>query len=327
LNLSIDIAWLDAGSVLVRGHRGTIALSGAFVAEALSAFLVRLDGERTLDVLLKEVEPTFRAEAEQFLRMMNERGYLSCGTGPDGPAEARSAYWALNAPDAATAAVRLEAAHVAIAGAGAVVDALAEALAKAGVSRRTALPRSAVLGGAHDTAAWDAAMAEATVIVLASEGMSLAGVDAVNALAISRGIPWLLIRIDRTRALIGPYVIPGETACFACYECRARANAEHPADHEALYRHWRMVVDRPPDAATPPGAGPIVGAWAALDLTRAIAGGRSPVTAGRIIALDLHTLQSTAHEILRLPRCEACSRLRTRPLTRIWDIPIHRAAD
>jgi bacteriocin biosynthesis cyclodehydratase domain-containing protein len=186
------------------------------------------------------------------------------------------------------------------------------------------LPRSTLLHEAPDAWAWDAAMAEATVLVLAADGMSLAGVDAVNAFAIEHGIPWLLVRIDRTRALIGPYVIPGETACFACYELRARANADRSADHEALHRHWRTVADRPADAATPPGAGPIVGGWAALDLGRAIAGGRAPVAAGRIVALDLHTLQSSTHEILRLPRCPACSRLRARPLTRIWDIPVKR---
>jgi bacteriocin biosynthesis cyclodehydratase domain-containing protein len=320
LRPSVDIAPIDSMSVLVRGHRGSLLLSGAFVAEALPTLVNCLDGERTLNMLLDGVEPAFRAEAERFFRMMHARGYLLSGQGPADPAEARTVYWELNVPDPAVAAARLAAAHVVIFGAGAVGTALAASLAEAGVGRRTVHPRTALLGDAPD-----AACAEATVIALASDGMSLAGVDAVNALAIERGIPWMLVRIDRTRALIGPYVIPGETSCFVCYELRARANAEHPADHEGLHRHWRLVADRSADPATPPSTGPIIGGWVALDLARAIASSRTPVTAGRIVALDLHTLQSTRREILRLPRCPACSRLRTKPLTRIWDLPSSRA--
>jgi bacteriocin biosynthesis cyclodehydratase domain-containing protein len=322
---SVDIVPLNGGTTLVRGHRGTVALSGEFTAEALPAFLARLDGERTLAEVLDEAEPAFRAEAQEFLRLMSVRGYLSSGPEQDGPVEARTGYWALNAPDATTAAARLGAAHVTVAGAGAVASSLSIALTDLGAGLGSTLPRATLIGSDPNTV--EAAMAGATIIVLASDGMSLAGVDAVNAFSIDHGIPWLLVRIDRTRALFGPYVIPGETACFTCYELRARANAERPSEHEALYRHWRTVADRPADVATPPSAGVIVGNWVASDLARAIASGRPPTTTGRIVALDLHSLQATTHEILRLPRCPACSRLRARPLTRIWDIPNRRVAE
>lgn len=332
LRRDVNFAFVEDGSVLVRGYGGSVSLTGEFVSGALPKLLPWLDGQRQIETLIGEVSLDFRSEFEEFLRVMQARGFLTDGPEPDGPVDGRSAYWGQNAQDAETARAKLAAAHVVVAGYGVVGTALKQALIAGGVGRCTHVPRTALsaIGQIEHTvnrARVDSpdilatVAKDATLIVLASDAMSLAGVDEVNDITLHSKVPWLLVRIDRSSALIGPYVVPGETACFACYELRARANAERPQEHEALFQTWRKAPEMSEDFPTPPEYGMILGNWIALDLMRAITSGRTSAATGRIIALDLTTLGSTTREILRLPRCPVCSRQRSWPLTRIWDIP------
>ncbi|RGP35558.1 hypothetical protein D1012_19320 [Pseudotabrizicola alkalilacus] len=317
LRRNVNIAFVADGSVLVRGHGGSVSLSGPFVSDALPQLLPRLDGQTGIDVLIGAVNEDFRPECHEFLQVMQARGFLADGPEPDDSESGRAAFWAQDARGNDAAAASLAAAWIVVAGHGAVGTAVHRALTAGGVGRCTHLPRAALA----DSGSAAAATRDASLIILASDAMSLAGVDAVNELTQRNKTPWLLLRIDRSNALIGPYVVPGDTACFACYELRARANAERPDEHQALFRSWRAAPETSADFPTPPEYGQIVGSWVALDVMRAFVGGRAPVTAGRIIALDLKTLGSTTRDILRLPRCPACSRQIALPLTRIWDIP------
>lgn len=313
LRLDVDLAFVGDSSVLVRGHSGSVVLRGAFVANALPALLSRLDGGSRHDALIGTVEPALRPEAAELLSILSQRGFLADGPASSDPMHNRLASWGLAGADAKAAQARLAAARIGVAGIGSVATALTRALIDGGVGECTRIDP------AH-TPEPDAGPTP-TMIVLASDRMSLAGVDAVNRMSQQDGVPWLLVRIDRTTALIGPYVVPGQTACFTCYEQRARANADHPREHEALFQTWRQIRDGAGPSPIPPEYAAILGNWVALDLMRAIALGRNAAAAGRIISLDLQSLTSASREILRLPRCPDCSRQRTWPLTRIWDIP------
>lgn len=267
------------------------------------------------------------------------------------------AYWSLYGAGAAEAAKRLSQATVLVAGLGDVGTVVATTLAASGVGRlvladpggaspvpphapdeNKAFERSraeavalflrrryatsiVTLPAAVDEGTgWDEAVAKASVVAVLSDNMSMAGYDRTNEACIKHGVRWVSARIDRQRAIIGPFVIPRQTACFACFEARSRANADHPEDHEALYRHWKEV--RGCDGTWPsllPFAG-IVGNFVALDLLRVLAGEHLSAAAGRVIHIELSTMERSVHEVLKLPRCPACSRLRDRNPTKIWDI-------
>lgn len=171
-----------------------------------------------------------------------------------------------------------------------------------------------------DAPNWDEVVAKADIVAVCSDNMSMAGYDRTNEACIKHSVRWTSARIDRQRAMIGPFVVPQQTACFSCFEARSRANATHPDDHEALYRHWKNVRGCPQEwPFLTPFAG-IVGNFLALDLLRVLAGQHLSSAAGRVIYLELPTMERTVHEVLKLPRCAACSRLRSRPPTKIWDI-------
>lgn len=267
------------------------------------------------------------------------------------------AYWSLDAATATDAVRHLQSSTVVLANLGGVGVSIARALATSGVGKLVLLDADSVrpsdelfgYGAEHvgkprvETIAadisnleckdittivstvdgasnWDQIVSGATVVILCSDNMSLAGYDRTNEACIRHGTRWVSARIDRGRGIIGPFIVPEQTACFACFELRNRANSDHPKDHEMMYRHWKQMDVCPESWPAVAPFSSIIGNYVALDLLQVLAGNHVSAFFGRVLHLDLRTLESRFHSILKLPRCPACSRGRTRPLTRIWDI-------
>lgn len=355
----LDIVPLTEDRIMLRSFSSTIVLSGQFVARSLPLLLPCLDGNHDLDDLKAFVDPDYHPELDALLRQLEEKGFLTTGrreaTSPIRNGR-EQAYWAVQTASTADVARRLAKASVIVAGLGGVGATVATALAAAGVGQLTlvdpcivaemdvgfgfgtnevgearAVALAARLGdsavraeglniGIDAVSDWSALVAGAGHVVLCSDTMALAGHDRTNAACLAARTPWLSVRADRGSALIGPYVIPGESACFTCFELRNRINSDHPADHEAMTAHWKSIA---PTAEPWPALGAFtaaVGQMVALDLIHVIGGARLSAALGRVIHLSPAVFNARHHEVLKLPRCPACSRLRERPMTRIWDI-------
>ena len=360
LQPGIELIPVSDDRALLRSFSGTLMLSGEFVGAALPRLMPMLDGTQTVESLLAEVGQDYRPELEEFLRLMESKGLLAAATDGDDTGIASAgerSYWTLDGAGARTAAARLAGAGVVLAGLGAVGVAVARELAACGVGRLTLVDPAAV--GPDDVAAgyapgdvgrprveaalpapsprprtsvtavmtavdavpgWERMVAEASLVVHCGDAMTMAGYAATNTACVRTGTPWVSARIDRNRAILGPFVIPGQTPCFTCFELRAKANADHPGDHEALYSHWKRSAQAPTAWPSLPPVASVAGGMLALDVVRVLGGGHRSAVAGRLLDVDLQTLNTRSHEILKLPRCPDCSRLRTRPLGRIWDI-------
>jgi bacteriocin biosynthesis cyclodehydratase domain-containing protein len=360
LQPGIEFIPLSHDSALLRSFAGTLMLSGEFVVAELPRLLPMLDGTRTVETLLANLGQDYQPELEELLRLMESKGLIVAGTDGNGSSSAHSgerSYWMLDGGDASAAAARLADAAVVLAGLGAVGVAVAGELAACGVGRLTlvdpaavgpddvpagyapgdvgrarvevALPAPApsrrtsvtgVMAAVDAVPGWEQMVEEASLVVHCGDAMTMAGYACTNAACIRTGTPWVSARIDRRRAILGPFVIPGQTPCFTCFELRARANADHPGDHEALYSHWKRSVQPPAGWPLLPPVASIVGGMLALDVVRVLGGGHRSAMAGRILDIDLQTFTIRSHEILKLPRCPDCSRVTTRPLGKIWDI-------
>src|SRR5262249_45641957 len=141
-----------------------------------------------------------------------------------------------------------------------------------------------------ETPNWDDVVAKADIVVVCSDNMSMAGYDRTNETCIKHGVRWTSARIDRQRAVIGPFVIPEQTACFSCFDARSRATADRPDDHEALYCHWKGVHGCPQEWPFLASFAGIVGNFLALDLLRVLAGQHLSSTAGRVVHIELPTM-------------------------------------
>ncbi|MFC7332376.1 TOMM precursor leader peptide-binding protein [Rhodocista pekingensis] len=134
----------------------------------------------------------------------------------------------------------------------------------------------------------------------------------VNATAQHHGVRCTFIHRMISRLIVGPLVIPGETACFNCYLERRKAVLSYPDEDAA---HLRAVAERLRSGITLPSrlAAGLVESLAARHLMAAAAGAYDVAEPGVLQSMDLLTLASSRQPILKLPRCRICGRSASRP--------------
>ncbi len=130
----------------------------------------------------------------------------------------------------------------------------------------------------------------------------------LNRVCLARKIRWTSCSVTGMEAIIGPTVVPGETACFLCYKMRAVACAEDP---EADFAFQRMLDKRKlDDSGRRENLNYAVGVAAnltGLEVFKLLTGAMPSPTVGRIAVLDLIELSIKKHVVLRKPWCPACS--------------------
>ena len=120
------------------------------------------------------------------------------------------------------------------------------------------------------------------------------------------GTPYLLVRMREGRAVVGPFVVPGRTACLRCVDA-------HWSDVD---RAWPLLVkqyaaatrqDRSDGAPEPldPLLVSVALSWAARDMASFV-DGRRPSTWSSTLTLDPHLTDLETRSWLRHPGC-GCS--------------------
>jgi bacteriocin biosynthesis cyclodehydratase domain-containing protein len=117
------------------------------------------------------------------------------------------------------------------------------------------------------------------------------------------GTPHLLLRLVEGHAVIGPFVIPGETACLRCLD--AHHTDLDPAWPLLLTQYASAVVRDREDTLPEPVdtlLAQLACAWAARELV-SHAEGRRPATASTTVRLDPHLTALESHCWPRHPAC------------------------
>ena len=124
--------------------------------------------------------------------------------------------------------------------------------------------------------------------------------DAVNSAALRHGWPWIAGRIESGAGMIGPAVIPGQTACYRCFELRRLANLSRPDRGQAV------LTTPANNAAAPAPLATAVAGLLVLEAIRLISRLALPQTMGAILILDFFAAGISSHRVLRLPNCPDC---------------------
>lgn len=111
-----------------------------------------------------------------------------------------------------------------------------------------------------------------------------------------RGTPHLLVRAEPDRVALGPFVVPGRTACLRCEDA-------HRTDEDP---RWPLLLAQlagreDPGESPEPVLLTWAGAWAARDLAT-YAEGQRPATWSTRVAVDA-TLALDSVDLLRHPHC------------------------
>jgi molybdopterin-synthase adenylyltransferase len=129
----------------------------------------------------------------------------------------------------------------------------------------------------------------------------------LNRVCLAEKIRWTSCSSTAMEAIVGPTVVPGETACYLCYKMRAVACADDP---EAAFAFERFLDGRKRDDSgrrenlnvTAAIASNLLG----LEVVKLVSDIMPSQTVGRIVVFDLLELSIKKYLVLRKPWCPAC---------------------
>jgi bacteriocin biosynthesis cyclodehydratase domain-containing protein len=120
------------------------------------------------------------------------------------------------------------------------------------------------------------------------------------------GTPHLVVRATEGCMTVGPFVVPGETACLRCIDGH---HADADPSWPLLVEQYASLTGRERADGVPEPVDGMVArvalAWAARDLT-SYAEGRRPSTWSATIRFDAHLTAVEARAWLRHPECGCC---------------------
>lgn len=153
----------------------------------------------------------------------------------------------------------------------------------------------------------------ADLLVVCEDHFDPAQYRAINRLCLDRRQTWISCRNLGLHVEIGPTIVPGDTACYRCMELRRSANVGY---YDDLLENHRLLA----------GENLSVGALnitfgyelLALEIVKILTGFSRPMTYGTLFRLDLLSMESRLHPVLKIPRCPECGSARSRPSVSCW---------
>lgn len=145
-----------------------------------------------------------------------------------------------------------------------------------------------------------------TCIVASSDFGGLHLMRGWNEYCVSHGVHFLPIVLQNMIGYVGPFVVPGETACFECFRGRQNSNMTDPSSQRAA--EYAAHVGQA-TVGYHPAMAAVLADIAAMELTKFYSGALPFTNAGTVIEVSLLEPAIAARKILKIPRCTVCSPL------------------
>jgi len=274
---SCHVEVLNDSTVLLLDETGYALLNGRIYA--LLAPL--LDGQHTQEEIVGQLESqVFFPEITYAIEVAERAGHV-IESGPNDPESAP--FWHPLGVDTNTVAARLRDARVTVEALGGI-DALGmdDALALLQVTTGT----------------------DGTFRLVLTDDYLRPEIDALNRRALASREPWMLVRPVGRLLWLGPIFRPGNTACWACLAQRLRANRQLELFIERQQGHHSPL--RMPVASIPTTLRCAFD-LAATEVAKALVlGARPGGLESAVVTVDIRTLQTERHVVLRRPQCPVC---------------------
>jgi bacteriocin biosynthesis cyclodehydratase domain-containing protein len=140
----------------------------------------------------------------------------------------------------------------------------------------------------------------------------------LNQAVLLEGLRWLPLAVIENKELqLGPAVIPGQTACYQCFEYRLRANLSHLEHYDAFATAFNSLQQLPDFGVLPPFS-ELLANYAVLEAMKLLSDEFAATTVGKLLTLQLDTMVGQLHPVLKIPRCPHCSEFTEPCPERIW---------
>lgn len=154
-------------------------------------------------------------------------------------------------------------------------------------------------------------------LVVCADSASPALLDVTNEAAIRTKKRLLVGQVAQGVGLVGPTVIPKESACYKCYELRRNANLFNYEEIMQYESRLRQMPGIRSELVAPRPFAALVGGLLALEALRLLSGLAIPQTVGHILRINFNAPRMTYHPLLRLPNCPACGYEKRRALPQL----------
>lgn len=125
----------------------------------------------------------------------------------------------------------------------------------------------------------------------------------INRQALKTGQPWMLFKPVGVESWLGPIFLPGKTGCWECLEQRLSINRPINTFHK-IQKNTRENL-RIPAAYVPLSIQGAV-STAVIEIVRWLYAGENERLAGKLVAIDTHTLTVQSHVLVKRPQCKTC---------------------
>lgn len=285
----VRLKW-DGDSLVTEYGQRVQTFKGRDVQRTLGPLLKLLDGTRTRDQIEREF-PGRREIATKGLQALENAGLL---VEQSSPVPSAAALEVLAEESSSIVSIdeladRRAAGRVGIVGSGPVRELVESALVADGLF--------------VESVSWLAASTTngLSVVIATPAANELTELDAWNHQAQSESVPWFpVLPFDGLVSFVGPFVVPGETACLECFYERARLASQFgDAD-------WLRET---PVAAPQPAWLLFTQAGIAADVATRWVVVRDDMLPGCCYVLERRRrLDVTTHFVFKVPRCGTCSR-------------------
>ena len=342
---------LSGGRVQLRSAYRALVISGAGAPELMRLLFPLLDGTRTSDEIVTACHDHAPEAVRHALFVLQEKAVLEDAADGDEAVLAaadRVAFadqvrlfssfvgnpWRCQAD--------LQAKRITLVGVTPLGVAIARQLAHCGVGSLQLVPRSAAEAAAgsafHEESTGNGsrcsvrveptapdnidgvlstACADAHLVIAPSDGPAPAMHRKVNEVCLGLKAPWLPVVLFGNDVGVGPLMVPGQTACFTCYELRMKGNLIFADEYVAFEDHLLRGDESGVSQGSLNVYASVVAGLAAIEAVKFLTKFTYPITLGRLIRVNFVNYQFMVHAVLRLPRCPMCAP--TRPVTREWE--------
>ena len=263
--------------VLLLSESGKTLLAGRIFCELVPL----LDGHRHIEELFASLQERYPPHhVFEALEQLRQDGLLASGPADGDAAEA--AFWELLGVDLAQARSRREQDGVCVTALAPLEPAhLGALLASMGIRERAS-------GGLH---------------VVLTDDYLRPELEAFHQRSLDTRQPWLLLKPVGSEPWLGPLFVPERTGCWACLAHRLSG---HRKVEGFLQRRLGSRDAFGASLASLPSTRQVALGLVATEAARWVVQGQSPALEGKVLSLDVLTLEQREHPLTRRPQCPAC---------------------
>jgi ribosomal protein S12 methylthiotransferase accessory factor len=147
------------------------------------------------------------------------------------------------------------------------------------------------------------------VVIVADDGWDTRRYPDVRKACADQGVPWLPVRAELGRVVIGPVEHPNAPGCVECAELRRRRARPSPEGYDAVWARNGPALQARASSMLTRLAADLVAVLVAEEVGGLVAEPRPTRTRNAMLYVDLRTLQVSVHRFLPDPACPQCGGL------------------